>query len=485
MKNKSLCLICLIVCMSVCQGILAQNTETGDIKRAYASQSLTENQKLAHDIFRELIEINTTVNTGSTKAAEAMAARFRNAGFPESDINVVGPQPKHMNLVVRYHGKGKLLPVLFIGHLDVVEALPRDWSFDPFIFRETDGYFYGRGTTDMKNEDADLVASLIRLKQEGFVPDRDIIVALTEDEEGGPANGIQWLLANRRDLIDAEYCINPDGGGGDKKDGKEILMSIQTSEKVYADITLEVRNNGGHSSLPVRDNAIYHLSEALMHIADYEFPLDMNETTRMFFERSAQQATGQTKADMLAVAKIPPDTSAANRLAKASAHYNSLMRTTCVATIVAAGHANNALPQTATANVNCRLLPDDNIISVENTLIKIINDPQIKIAVDYSGIAGPLSPIRKDVLDAVDNITAGMWPGVIVTPVMSTGASDGKWLRLGGTPVYGVSGMFYDADDVRAHGRDERIGVKEFYNGIEFMYRLMKELASGAPRGKK
>jgi acetylornithine deacetylase/succinyl-diaminopimelate desuccinylase-like protein len=445
----------------------------------------TGNQNLALDIFRELIEINTTVNMGCTKAAEAMAVRLKNAGFPEADINLAGPQPPHMNLVVRYHGKGKLSPLLFIGHLDVVEALIQDWSFDPFKFREIDGYYYGRGTTDMKNEDANLIANLIRLKKEGYVPDRDIIVALTEDEESGPANGVQWLIENRRDLIDAEYCINPDGGGGSIKDGKETVMGIQTSEKVYSDFTLEVHNKGGHSSLPEKDNAIYRLSEALTHLAAYDFPLYLNETARMYFERSAQKETGQTRSDMLAVAKIPVDTSAAGRLAKASAHYNSLMRTTCVATIVNAGHANNALPQTAKANVNCRLLPDEKPENVLRTLKYIVNDQQIEITCSYAAVAGPLSPMRKELLDKVDKITASMWPGVLVTPVMGTGATDGKYLRAIGIPVYGVSGMFGDVDDVRAHGRDERIGVKEFYNGIEFMYRLMKELTSETQTGKK
>jgi acetylornithine deacetylase/succinyl-diaminopimelate desuccinylase-like protein len=448
-------------------------------------QNLTENQKLARDIFSELIEINTTANMGSTKAVEAMAARLKDEGFPEADIKIVGPSPQHMNLVARLKGKGTLPPLLFIGHLDVVEALPQDWSFDPFVFREIEGYFYGRGTTDMKNEDADLIVNLIRLKKEGFIPERDIIVALTENEEGGPANGIAWLIANRRDLIDSEYCINPDGGGGSTKNGKEIIVAIQTSEKVYTDFTLEATNKGGHSSLPEKDNAIYHLSEALIHIAGYDFPLDLNESTRMFFERNAQQESGQTRADMLAVAKIPPDTSAANRLAGSSAHFNSLMRTTCVATIVTAGHANNALPQTARANVNCRLLPDDNQTNVLNTLINIVNDPQVHITCSYSANPGPMSPMRKDVLDAVDRLTGSMWPGVIVTPIMSTGATDGKRLRSAGIPVYGISGMFSDVDDVRAHGKDERIGVQEFYNGIEFMYRLMKELSSYIPPDKK
>ncbi len=449
------------------------------------SQTRNAHQELACDIFRELVEINTTVNMGSTGAAEAMAARLRNAGFPASDINVAGPQPQHMNLVVRYRGKGTQAPILFIGHLDVVEALRQDWSFDPFKFQEIDGYFYGRGTTDMKNEDADLISNLIRLRQEKFLPERDIIVALTEDEEGGNANGIRWLLANRRDLINAEYCINPDGGGGDIKNGREIIMAIQTSEKVYADFTLETHNKGGHSSLPVKDNAIYRMAVALTRLAGYDFPLNLNETSRMFFERSALIETGQVKADMSAVSGLPVDTTAANRLAKISPGYNSQMRTTCVATMINGGHANNALPQTVTANINCRLLPDDNIEHVTAVLKNLINDPQIELKCNYAAVPGPLSPLRKDVLDAVDNITASMWPGVVVTPVMATGATDGKHLRSAGIPVYGVSGMFGDVDDVRAHGKDERIGVKEFFNGVEFMYRLMKTLSSGSATGKK
>ena len=418
-------------------------------------QTRNAHQELACDIFRELVDINTTVNLGSTVAAEAMAKRLRNAGFRESDISVVGPDPRHMNLVVRLRGKGTQPPVMFIGHLDVVEALRQDWSFDPFKFREIDGYFYGRGTTDMKNEDADLVSNLIRLRQEKFLPERDIIVALTEDEEGGDANGIQWLLANHPELINAEYCINPDGGGGDIKNGREIIMTIQTSEKVYADFTLETHNKGGHSSLPVKDNAIYSMAEALGRLSRFDFPFDLNETSRMFFERSAQNETGQVKADMMAVSSLSVDTSAANRLAKSSPQYNSQMRTTCVATMISGGHAHNALPQTVTANINCRLLPDDNIEHVTSVLKDIINDPRIELISTYSGKKGPMSPLRKDVLDAVDNITSSMWKGVVVTPVMGTGATDGKYLRSAGIPVYGVSGMFGDVDDVRAHGRDE------------------------------
>ena len=354
-------------------------TLSGVCVTGQVSRPASANQKLAHDIFAELIEINTTERMGSTKAAEAMAERLRSAGFPESDIHLAGPQPEHMNLVVRFRGKGTLKPVLFIGHLDVVEALREDWSFDPFRFIEKDGYFYGRGTSDMKDEDACLIANVIRLRQEGFVPDRDIIVALTEDEEGGDANGVSWLIGNHRDLIDAEYCINPDGGGGDIKNGKEILMNIQTSEKIYIDYTIEAHNKGGHSSLPVKENAIYELAWALTRLSNYDFPVRLNETVQTYFERNAAKETGQTKEDMLAMTRTPADDAAAARLAKVSPYYNALMRTTCVATLLSGGHANNALPQTAKANINCRMHPDDNPENVMSTLKSVINDPEIKI----------------------------------------------------------------------------------------------------------
>ena len=441
-------------------------------------QSAGENQRLARALFQELIEINTTLNVGSTRAAEAMAVRLRAAGFAEDDIRLLGPQPRHMNLVVRYRGKGTLKPILLIGHLDVVEALRQDWSFDPFTFLERDGYFYGRGAIDMKGDDASLIASLIRMKQEGFIPVRDIIVALTEDEETGDANGVQWLLANHRDLIDAEYCINPDGGGGNIKNGKEIVMTIQTCEKICMDYKMEVHNKGGHSAVPIKDNAIYRLAEALTRLAGFDFPVNLNETTRMFFERSALQETGQTKTDMLAMSRIPLDTAAATRLANASPFYNSKMRTTCVATMLSGGHAENALPQSAQVNVNCRMLPDENPDHVMATLRAVVADTLVAITCTNASSLSPRSPIRKDVMEALDRLTASMWPGVIVVPYMSSGASDGKFLRAAGIPVYGVTGMFADIDDVRAHGKDERLGVKEFYKGVDFIYRFIKVLSS-------
>jgi acetylornithine deacetylase/succinyl-diaminopimelate desuccinylase-like protein len=457
---------------------IAITCKAADAQVSESPAALSASRKMAREILQELIESNTTVNIGTTKAAEAMAARLKAAGFPEKDIQLVGPEPQHLNLVVRYRGKGTRPPILFIGHLDVVEALRQDWSFDPFQLLESGGYFYGRGTTDIKNEDTSLIAAFIRMKQERLLPSRDIIVALTEGEESGVANGIQWLLTNRRDLIDAEYCINPDGGGGEIKNGKASVMTIQTSEKVYLDYKIEVHNKGGHSSLPVKENAIYRLAVALTRLSKLSFPIKLNETTRMSFERSAIQETGQTQKDMLSVSKIPTDIAAAERLAEVSPIYNSLMRTTCVATMLKGGHANNALPQSAEANVNCRMLPDEKPEDVLAALKAAIADDQVEISGVYVSTASPVSPLRKDVLEILDQLAASMWPGVVVVPSMSTGASDAKPLRAAGIPVYGISGMFEDVNDIRAHGKDERIGVNEFYQGIEFMYRFIKALTS-------
>jgi acetylornithine deacetylase/succinyl-diaminopimelate desuccinylase-like protein len=472
MKNSLIVVFCLM-------NLLNSRPSTAQDQEAKNQEKLTPGQVMAREIFKELIEINTTIDDGSTRAAEAMAVRLKNAGFPEKDINLIGPEPKHKNLVVRLRGKGIHKPLLFIGHLDVVEALREDWSFDPFTFLEQDGYFYGRGTMDMKGDDAVLIADLIRLKQEGFVPDRDIILALTEGEESGLANGINWLLLNHRELIDAGFCINCDSGGGTIRNGKHSLMTIQTCEKIYFDFQLEVKNKGGHSALPVRDNAIYRLAEAMLRLADYRFPIRMNETTRQFFERNAIQETGQVREDMLAMTKDPVDTEAAERLAAYSPDFNSKLRTTIVATMLSGGHAENALPQTARANINCRMLPEDNPENVMAVLKSVVNDPQVTITYVKTNEMAPRSPLRDDVVKPLESLTREMWPGVIVSPVMSNGASDGKYLRIAGIPVYGVSGIF-NADDNRAHGRDERIGVKEYYEGLEFMYRYIKLLTSGS-----
>ncbi|HEY3383254.1 MAG TPA: M20/M25/M40 family metallo-hydrolase [Vicinamibacterales bacterium] len=441
-------------------------------------RTLNTDERLARDIFKELIEIDTTDSTGDcTKAAEAMASRFRTAGFGPGDVQVLGPSPKKQNVVARLRGTGAGRPILLIAHLDVVEARRDDWSFDPFVFLERDGYYYGRGTSDIKSGAAVLAANLIRLKQEGYRPARDLIVALTADEEGGTANGVEWLLQHRKDLIDAEYCLNTDSGGGSLRQGVKTANELQTSEKVYLSFTLETRNSGGHSALPVKDNAIYHLAEGLSRLARFEFPARLNETTRAFFERMAGVVKGAVGADMKAVAANPLDAVAAARLAAASAYYNALMRTTCVATRLEGGHADNALPQMARATVNCRMLPEDSPGDVQAALVRVLADPAITVRPNGAPRPSPASPLRPDVVRGVERVTTAMWPGVPVVPIMSTGASDGLLLRRAGIPVYGVSGLFDDIDDVRAHGRDERMAVWAFFDGLEFMYRLEKELA--------
>jgi acetylornithine deacetylase/succinyl-diaminopimelate desuccinylase-like protein len=433
----------------------------------------------ARAIYEELVEINTTdTPAGSvTLAAEAMAARLKAAGFPAADIQVIGPDPRKHNLVARYRGTGARRPLLLLAHLDVVEAKREDWSFDPFVFREQDGWFYGRGTSDDKAMASQFVANFIRLKEERFTPDRDLILALTADEEGGAHNGVDWLLKNRRELIDAEFAIN-EGGGGNMRKGKYLTNEVQASEKVYQDFRLEVTNAGGHSSMPVRDNAISHLAEGLARLAALEFPVQLTDITRAYFERSALvESDPAIAADMRALARPAPDAAAAARLSAKLPYWNSMMRTTCVATRLAGGHANNALPQLATANVNCRILPGVAPESVRARLVEVLANP--KINVSFVGEARPSAPaaLRPDVMAAVEALTKEMFPGVIVVPVMSTGATDSLYLRNAGIPTFGVDGTFGDIDDVRAHGRDERVGVKQYFEGLEFQYRLVKMLA--------
>jgi acetylornithine deacetylase/succinyl-diaminopimelate desuccinylase-like protein len=453
---------------------------------AGGAQSKDEARHLAREILKQLIEINTTDSVGNvTTSAEAMAKRLRDAGVSDSDIVVAGPNDRKKNLVVRFHGTGKRRPVLFIGHLDVVEAKREDWTTDPFQFIEKDGYFYGRGTQDMKEGDAILVANFIRLKKEGFQPDRDFILALTADEEGGNYNGVQWLVAHHRDWIEAEYSINLDGLAESQK-GHPSLFNIDVSEKVYTDFIFETANPGGHSSVPRRDNAIYSLAAALTRLQAFSFPLKLNDVSRKYLEYSARRAEGQRSADLLAVAKIPPDPQAVERLSQ-DPNYNSVLRTTCVATMLSGGHAPNALPQVARANVNCRIFPGEEPEEVRKILVRVIADPQVSVrfveqhAADGSvvvPVSVPPSPLNAELMSAVEKMVSKMWPGVPVIPDMSQGASDSTFLRLGGIPSYVFSGVFLDSDDVRAHGRDERIRATSFDEGVEFMYQLIRELAA-------
>ena len=443
-----------------------------------ALSAQTAYQQLARDVFKQLIEINTVDGAGdNTRAAEAMAARFRDAGFAAEDVQVLAPMPKKGNLVVRLRGTGPARPILFLGHLDVVEALPADWSFDPFVFREQDGFFYGRGTQDTKANDAILVAAFLRMKRENIRPARDLILALTSDEESGPANGADWLVKNHRALIDAEFCINTDGGGGLMKNGKPLHLGIQAAEKIFASFKLEVTNPGGHSSLPTRDNAIYRLSAGLVRLSKYEFPVHLFDVTRASLERSANGYDAQTRDDMLHLLLSPPDPGAVARLS-AVPLFNAQMRTTCVATQLSGGHAENALPQRATATVNCRILPVERPDDVRRTIESVLADPEIKITAMNEPIAPPYKPLDGRVVEAVTATAAKYWPGVPVVPGMSTGASDSIYLLRAGIPAYGVGGIFIEQDDVRAHGRDERTPVASFYRGADFLWDFMLALAA-------
>jgi acetylornithine deacetylase/succinyl-diaminopimelate desuccinylase-like protein len=458
----------LISALAFAASLQAQDSDTAD--------------KLARDIYQQLIEINTTDSVGNTTvAAEAMAKRLRDAGYPASDVQVMGPNPRKGNLVARLRGTGARKPMLLTCHLDVVEARREDWSMDPFQFVEKDGYFYGRGSGDIKDGDAILMATMIRLKQENFRPDRDIILALTADEEGGASNGVAWLIKNHRDLIDSAFILNPDAGDFELDKGKKLLVGIQAAEKLYQDYDIKVTNPGGHSSLPGSQNAIYELAEALIRLEHYQFPFELSEVTREYFKRDADIVGGATGADMKAILPTPPDQAAVARLSE-SPFYNARMRTTCVATKLEGGHANNALPGMARANINCRILPGHTPNEVQSTLEKVMADSKVsvsQIAAPGAGLrSNPVTTLQPEVMRAVEKVANEMWPGVPVVPVLDAGASDGAISRAAGYTTYGIPGVFMDVDDDRSHGRDERIRVASFYSGVDFYYRLVKTLCT-------
>jgi acetylornithine deacetylase/succinyl-diaminopimelate desuccinylase-like protein len=448
---------------------------TAAAQRNYAPEP---ERQLAREIYKEFIEINTSFSTGSTTPlAETAAKRLRAAGFPTADIFVGGAAPHKANLVVRLRGTGARKPILLLAHSDVVEARREDWSMDPFQFIEKDGYFYGRGTGDDKAQAAVWIANLIRYKREGFRPNRDLIVAITADEEGGGAyNGVEWLIKNRRDLIDADFCLN-EGGYGDMVGGKKISNNIEVAEKYVINFRLEVRNKGGHSSMPVPDNAIYHLAGALDRIGKFGFPLKVNAVTTAFFNALAKIETGPMKTALAQAAT--GDQGAMQRVAAAAAMWNATLRTTCVATQVEAGHAKNALPQLAAANVNCRVHPDETPEMVTATLKRVVANDQVSIQIDGEATQGPPSPMRDDILRAANRVTDTMWPGVPLVPQMVMYATDGMYLRNAGIPTYGIQGFFLDRDnDIRWHGRDERMAVQSFYEGQTFLYELVKALSN-------
>jgi acetylornithine deacetylase/succinyl-diaminopimelate desuccinylase-like protein len=448
-------------------------------------------RQLAHDVFKQLIEINSTDSIGSTTAVvEAMRKRLLDAGFPPDDVVILGPNPRKGNLIARLRGRpgSTLKPVLILCHTDVVEAKREDWTTDPFVFTEKDGFFYGRGTQDMKDSDAATVMAFIRMKRENYVPDRDLILALTADEEGGGSNGADWLLKNHPDLIHAEFVLNPDAGGLTTKNGKPILLGVEATEKLYADFHVTATNPGGHSSLPTPDNAIYHVADALSRLEKSPFPFELNEVTRAELATRATLVQGQQAEDIRAILKTPPDPQAMKRLS-ANPVYNATMRTTCVATMMSAGHAPNALPGRAQANVNCRILPGHSQEEVRQDLIRIFADPTL--AVEYVNNAGevlgkgsdraaaPPPPLNEAVFKPLRETVHTMWPGLTILPEMETGASDSIYTMAAGMPSYGFNGMAIEEGDERAHGRDERLGVESYYAGVDFQYLYLKAMTSG------
>jgi acetylornithine deacetylase/succinyl-diaminopimelate desuccinylase-like protein len=432
-----------------------------------------EDSLLAAEIYAELVAIpSVSGSEDSQRILAVTAARLEAAGI---ETEIAGPDSAQV-LVARLSGTGKRPPLLMLAHLDVVPALREDWSTDPFTFLEQDGWWYGRGTADNKAGAAFLVFNLIRARREGFVPDRDWIVALTSDEETNSA-GIRWLVADGRHLIgEPEFALNTDSGGGITLAGRDVMFEVQASEKVYLTFELEVTDDGGHSSRPTQDNAIDALARGLVRLAQHRFPVTLNEVTRGFFERSAAHEQGSTAADMRAVAAVPPDSAAAARLSQAP-FFNALLRTTCTATRLEAGHADNALPQTARATVNCRILPGEPIDVVESTLNGVLADSRIRVSRKREPTESPPSPLRPEILEPIAAIVNEMWPDATVVPVMSTGATDGLYVRNAGIGVYGTGAIFNDSQESRAHGRDERVSVKRFYQALEFWNRLMRRLS--------
>jgi acetylornithine deacetylase/succinyl-diaminopimelate desuccinylase-like protein len=416
-----------------------------------------------------------------------MRQRLLDAGFPAEDLVLAGPNDRKENLVARYRGRpgSTLKPILTICHLDVVEARRADWTTDPYTLVEKDGYFYGRGTQDIKEEDAALVESFLRMRREGYVPDRDLVIALTADEEGGASNGVSWLLEHRPELMQADFVVNPDAGGLELRDGKPTEMDVEATEKLYADYQVTATDPGGHSSQPRPDNAIYELMHALTRLEATPFPVELNAVTRAELEAKTKIVDAQKAALIRGVLASPPDAKAVAEFSKDPTD-NATLRTTCVATMLKGGSATNALPPMAQANVNCRILPGHSQEEIRQRLIAIFSDP--KLTVNYVNDAGEVAglgsakksmeppPVREDVFGPLHAVTEEMWPGVPVIPIMSTGASDSIFTMAAGIPSYGISGMGVDENDDRAHGRDERIRVEAFYQGVEFRYLYMKAL---------
>ena len=435
------------------------------------------------DLYKELVETNTTLSVGScTTAAEKMAARLKAAGYADSDMELIVPpeHPKWGALIANLKGSdAKLKPIMLLAHIDVVEANRADWVRDPFTLIEEGGYFYARGASDDKAMASIFTDAMIRYKAEGFKPRRGLKLALTCGEETSDTfDGVDWLLKNRPETMAAEFALNEGAGGRLNEKGERQFLGIQAGEKVYQDFTLVTTIPGGHSSRPSKDNAIYHLSGALSRLGAYDFPIAINEATRNHFAKMGPIEGGESGAAMSAVAKDPTNTAAVAVVAR-DASRNSMMRTTCVATMVTAGHAPNALPQRAQANVNCRILPGESIESVRKQLIKVFADD--KISVTPVGVPSPVSPpppLTRTIVAPIEKVSAKMWPGVPLVPAMSTGATDGRFTNAAGTPTYGLSGIFGEPDGGGVHGLNERVRVDALYDGRDFLYEVVKIYAT-------
>lgn len=432
---------------------------------------------LARAIYAELVALPTTSRTGTTAAVEALTARFRAAGFDDDDVLVVGPTPEKQNLVVRLRGTGDAPAVGYLAHLDVVEALPEAWTVEPYALTERDGWFYGRGTLDMKNGAAALAATLLRLRREGFVPRGDVVAAFTADEEnGGPENGVFWLLEQRRDLLDVAYVVNLDGAGILRERGEKTRLGIAVAEKTYATYAFTVTSPGGHSSRPGADNAIYRLAAALTRLERHAFPLRLNDGSRAMLEEAAGRADARRAGDLRALAAGRADEATVARVS-ADPFMNALLRTTCVATQLQAGHAENALPMRARATIQCRLAPGEDVAAMPAALAAVAADPRVEVTVAFAPLVAPASPLEPAVLAAARRVAGELWPGLTVMPTMQVASTDSSLLRAAGIRTFDVNGFAVDVEDNRAHGRDERIEVASFYEGLEFQYRFMRALS--------
>ncbi len=449
---------------------------------AAQAQALRPDQTAFRALYQELVETDTSITTGScTALADKVEARLKAAGYADGAITrfAVPDHPKEGGLVVVLPGTSKTAkPMLLLGHIDVVVANPADWTRDPYKMIEENGYFYGRGTSDMKAMDAIWIDSMIRFKQSGYAPKRTIKLALTCGEETSWAfNGAKWLAQNKPDLIAAEFALNEGGGGRSDGKGNLVIANIHVGEKAAVNYRIEATNPGGHSSAPVRDNAIYELSDAIAKVRDHEFPLQMTDTTRAYF-RVAGKARGDAMgAAMMKLSADPTDT-AAEAMVNTDKSYHSMLRTTCVATLLDGGHANNALPQRAGANVNCRIFPGVSAEAVRVALEKAIADPKMTVKqVDDRGPAAVPPPLDPKIVGPAEKLLAKYYPGVPLAPVMSTGATDGIYLCAIGIPSYGPPGLYGDPDGNGAHGLNERALVKAVYTGRDYLYDLVKAYA--------